>query len=631
MECNTLPRLLKHNCELYGKRKIALRRKELGVWKVYTWEDSYQNVKYLSLGLLFLGVQAGDRLAIIGDNDPEWDWMELATQAIGGIPVGIFTDCVLTEVKYIMEHSGASFAAARDQEQVDKLMALENELPKLKRIIYWDSKGMWGYDDPMLITYGEVQHLGREYDKEHPGVFEQSIDDTSADNVAVLCYTSGTGGMPKGAPLTHSALLAFTRCHFTYYSPTEITEYLSSTPPAWAPEQWYGMVLPLVSTMVKNYPEGPATVQVDMREIAPHFLAGPPRIWEGTASRIQALIIDTYSIIRFIYNLLIPVGYKLADLHIEGKNPNLFWKIIYQVGNWLVFRPLKDKIGLIGIKAAISSGGIISPATFRFLCGLGIEIRQLYGLTETAIVALHTKEDIKFESVGPVAPQVELRLADDNEIMVRSDQVIKGYYQNPEANKDKFVMGWFSTGDAGYITDDGHLNILDRVSDMMELPSGGKFSPSYVEAKLRFSPYVMDATLIGGGNHPYVTAIISTDFANVSRWAEIRKVNYTTYTDLSQKEEVYGLIRQELDKVNKSIPEQARIKRFVNLHKELDPDEAELTRTRKIRRSFMQERYGNMIDALYGEAISIPVETPVTYRDGKTGVVRTVVKVNHLD
>jgi len=627
----TLPKLLKQNYDKYGDKKVAMRVKEFGIWQIYTWKDYYEKVKYFSLGLISLGLERGDKVSILGENKPEWYWAELATQAAGGVVVGVFTDCMPVEVKYFVEHSDSKIVIAHDQEQVDKLLQIKDELPLLKKVIYWDPKGVWNYDDPILMSFDEVIHLGKEYEKLHPGLFEANLERGSGEDVAVFCYTSGTTGLPKGAMLRHSAAIQAGEAWWNVDRWREDEQYVSFLPPAWITEQGLGIAGSLVSGMEVSFPEEPETVQENIREIGAQVLFWGPRNWESVNRLIQAKIIDTTPFNRFLYHLFLPVGYKYTDIQVARKKPGLFWRLLHFLAHWMVFRDLKDKVGLSKIRMAYTAAAPISPDVIRFFRAIGVNIKQLYGSSEGGLATLHRDDDVRPETSGPVMPGVEIRLSDDGEIIVKGENLFSGYYKSPEATAEKLKNGWYYTGDFGHITDDGHLIVMDRMNDLRELSGGRKFSPQYAEIRLRFSPYIKDVLTIGGGDKDYVVCIINIELDNVGRWAEARRIPYTTFTDLSQKPEVIELIRKDIERINKNLPEWARIKKFANLHREFDADEAELTRTRKIKRTFVEERYKELIDALYSGASEMAVEAPITYRDGRKGTITTAIKINSVD
>jgi len=625
---DTLPKLLKEKRERYGDREVAMRVKDRGIWKRYTWNDYYEKVMSLSLGMVRLGLEKGDKISILGENQPEWYWAELAAQSAGGTVVGIFSDCTPPEVKYYVEHSDSKFVVAHDQEQVDKLLEIKEELPLLRKIIYWDPKGLWSYKEPLLISLEEVMELGRQHAQEHPGLFESALEKGRGEDIGVICYTSGTTGAPKGAMLSQSWLVngmrewseadGWAEKHY---------EYLSFIPPAWSTEQGLGIAGSLVAGIVVNFPEEPETVQEDIRELGPHILFYGARLWETVNRMVQAKIQDSTFLKRLVYRLFLPVGYKVAEMEERGNRPHTGWRFLNFLAYWTTFRPLRDKLGLKRVRLAYSAGAAMSPDIIRFFKAMGVEVRLYYGTTEVGLVSIPKKGEVRPETSGRIVPWVELKLSDEGEILVKSRYMYSGYYKNPEATKAKIQDGWYCTGDLGYIDEQGHLIVIDRMEDLKELAGGRKFSPQYAEIRLRFSPYIKDALVVGGAERDFVMALINIDLENVGHWAEARRIAYTTFTDLSQKPEVIDLVREEISQVNKTLPEHARIRKFVNMYKEFDPDEAEMTRTRKLRRTYVEERFGDMIEACYGEKKELEVSAPVTYRDGRKGMIRSTIQI----
>jgi len=624
--CDTIPKLIKHNYQQWDQH-IAMCMKSFGVWQTYSWKDYYEKVKYFSLGLISLGLEPGDVVCIIGDNEPEWFWGEFAIQAAGGIATGIFVDSVPSEVKYIAEHADAKFALVNDQEQTDKFLEIKDELPSLKKVIYWDPKGLKNYDDPILISFTEVVKLGREYEETHPGLFEQNVEKGKADDTAFVYYTSGTTGLPKGATLTHRALVNTAKGFIVRYPLDLNDDLMSNFPAAWVGDSFFATIPHLLTGARLNFPEEPETIAEDTREVGPSFVIYGPRQWEGLVSEIQVKMIDANRVKRFVYHLFLPVGHKIADISFEGKKPSLGWRALYTLAYWALFRPLKDRLGLSRVKFAVTGSSVLSLDTFRLIHAIGVELRQNYASTEAGFISSHGKGDIRFESVGRPALGTEVRIADNGELLVRSECMFTGYYRDPEKTATTLKEGWCSTGDAVHIDDDGHLIFMDRLEHVGELSSGVKYAPQYIEGRLRFSPYIKDTMVVGGKNKDFVSAIINIDFAMVGKWAERNHIAYTTYVDLSQKKEVADLVLKDLVRVNGYLPEGSQVRKFVLLHKEFDPDEAELTRTRKLRRDFMEERYKDLIDAMYQDGGKVTVNAPVTYRDGRKGTVSTDIKV----
>jgi long-chain acyl-CoA synthetase len=626
---DTIPKLIKRNYERWPQ-VMAMAMKNFGVWQRYSWHDYYHRVKYFSLGLLSLGLEPGDVVCIIGDNEPEWFWGEFATQAAGGIVTGIFVDSIPSEVKYVAEHSGAKFAIVNDQEQTDKFLQIKAELPALKKVIYWDPKGLRNYDDPILISFTDAIELGREYETAHPGRFEQNVEQGKGSDIAFIYYTSGTTGLPKGAVLTHQALINTAKSFVDRYPLAENDDLISNFPAAWVGDSFFATIPHLLSGARLNFPEEPETIAEDTREVGPNFVIYGPRQWESLVRDIQVKMIDAHPLKRFFYRLFMPVGYKMADFHFANRKPNLLWRLLYGLAYFLLFRALKDRLGLSHVRFAVTGSSVLSLDTFRLIHAIGIELRQNYGSTEAGLISSHGKGEIKFESVGRPAIGTEVRITDGGELLVRNNCLFKEYHKDTQKTLESLVDGWCRTGDAVNIDDDGHLLFIDRMDHLGQLRSGIKYAPQYVEGRLRFSPYIKDAMVIGGRDKDFVSAIINIDFGMVSKWAERNHIPYTTFIDLSQKEEVADLVRKDLLRVNSYLPEPARVQRFVLLHKEFDADEAELTRTRKIRREFMEERYRGLIESMYNSGKDINVQAPVTYRDGRQGFVSTSIKVRDI-
>lgn len=630
MEPQTIPGLIKKNAERWP-RQAAMCFKNLGVWQRYTWTDYYNTVKHFSLGLVALGLQPGDVVAIIGDNEPEWFWGEFAVQSAGAIPTGVYVDAVPEEVKFIVNHSGASFAIANDQEQADKFLEIRDAAPQLRKVIYWDPKGLKNYDDPLLIGFPEVVALGRQHEKDHPGVFEQNLARIKPTDTAFIYYTSGTTGQQKAAILTHKALIATASGFVTRYPLDAKADLISNFPAAWVGDSFFATIPHLISGARLNFPEEPETIAADTREIGPHFVIYGPRQWEGVVSDIQVKMMDAHPFKRLAYKTFLPVGYKLAEARLSGVEPNAFWKALGKVSDGFMFHPLKDKLGLSRVRCAVTGSSVLALDTFKLIHAIGIELRQNYASTEAGFIASHSEGEIAFESVGRPALNTEVRLTGEGELYVRSDCMFSGYYKDEAKTKESFAPGgWFKTGDAVNINEAGHIIFLDRLKDMGELKSGVKFAPQYIEGRLRFSPYIKDAMVLGDKEKDFASAIVNIDFAMVSKWAQNNHLNFTTYVDLSQKKEIADLVSKDINRVNSFLPENSRVRRFVILHKEFDPDEAELTRTRKLRRGAMNERYHDLIGAMYDESQEVKVEAPVTYRDGRKGVVTTSIKVRAL-
>ncbi len=631
----TLPQFFLERVRQSGDQKIAMRQKEYGIWREYTWQESYEQVRDFGLGLVALGLQRGDHIASVGDNDRQYIWAYIAMLAVGGVQVGMFTDTNAQEMKYLINHSDARFVLAKDQEQCDKVLEIKQELPQVQRVIYWDARGLWNYDDPWLISFEEVQRLGRELAAREPERFEIETALGRKEDLAVLCYTSGTTGLPKGAMLNNDGLV-FSCLAFNEVDPRyDDDNHVSILPMGWIGEHILGVAPHCVFGIVMNFPEEPETVRSDIREIAPEGILYNSRLWDSQVGLVQVKMKEASWINRQLYNWFLPVGYKVADKKFVNERIGLGLQAAYFLGDRLLFRPLRDNLGLSKIRAAYTAGSTLSPDAMRFFHALGINLKQIYGSTEVSGGATaHYDGDIKFASVGRPVPGVDVMISPEGEILITSPAVFIGYYKNEEATAESLYIDragrrWFRTGDAGYIDEDGHVIYLDRLKDMITLANGEKFSPQFIEGRLKFSPYVRDVMVIGGGRE-FVTALITIDFENTGNWAEKKRIGYTTFTDLSQKAEVYELIRQAIAEVNSSLPPDGRVRRFVLMHKEFDADEAEVTRSRKLRRGFLSERYHDLIEAMYSDRTAVQLKTQVVYQDGSEGTLDTNIHIQSV-
>ena len=617
---DTLPALLVHHAETRGNA-TAFREKEFGIWQATTWSRFHERVRDFSLGLEALGLERGDRVGILGDNRPEWVITEIAVQAAGGVGLGLYQDAVAEEVRDLADFAGMRFIVAEDQEQVDKILDVREKLPALQGVIYHDPRGLRSYDHgDFLLEFTHVEQLGR---NEDPQRFQINVEKLGSDEPAIFSTTSGTTGRPKIAVLTHGQLLAAARGLLAADPMTPDDEFVSFLPLAWIGEQMLGVACFLDVGMTINFPEEPETVRQDMREIGPRTVFSPPRIWENMVSEVQVKIEDASWLKRRVYDWAWKVGTACATEN-GTINGSLSWQ--RHLAEWLCFFWIKDKLGLRLVRNAYTGGAALGPDVFRFFRILGIPFKQIYGQTEAAgMSAIHSSNDVKFQTVGRPLSHVELKIADDGEILLRGPSIFSFYYENPEATAEAIVDGWFCSGDAGYLDEDGHLVVIDRKKDVVRLPDGTVFSPQFLENKLKFSPYIREAVVFTEGGR--VTAMLVIDFANTGRWAERRHIAYTTFTDLAQKEEVYTLIDGHVREVNADLPPASRVQRYLLLHKELDADDAELTRTRKVRRRFIAESYAEIVQALQGNADVVTVNTEVTYQDGRTAEVETRLRI----
>jgi long-chain acyl-CoA synthetase len=629
---NTWPQVLHHNYGKYGDSRIAMRYKYNGIWRPYTWRDYYINVKHLALGLLSLGFEPGDKVLIIGDNAPQWYYAELAAHANRGISVGMYSDLTPLEIRYIAQNSEARFAIVEDQEQVDKLLQIKDELSQLKRVIYWDYKGLVRYDDPILMGYNQVLQQGEKYEQEHPGAFEQNVKTGSANDVCAIVYTSGTtGAAPKGAVHTYETMKASAdRClHLDpWHEDDNIVPPLS---PAWITEQWIAIGCHLLSGAILNFFEKPETQQQDTREIGPEVVFYGARLWENQAREVHARILEAVGINRLAFRLLMPIGYKMAGLKYRKQKPSLLWRTLYALANIILFRPLRDSLGLSKARICYNTGAMLSPDAFKFFHALNLPLKSLYGTTEGGALAGAKNDDIRLETICCVHKGTEVRITDSGEIVYRQPGIFVGYYKDPDKTAEVLRDGWFYSGDSGAITEDGCIVFLDRVKDLVELTSGDKLAPQLIESRLRFSPYIKDAWVLAGPDRAYASAIIVIDYGSVGRWAGQKRIAYRTFAELSQKPEVYQLVKSYIDRINQDLAPSGRVKKYLNLHKEFNPEEGELTRTRKLRRAFLEERYRDLIHAIYNNKTGVQIEVEAKSRNGRTGKIKATISIKSVE
>ncbi|WFS62049.1 AMP-binding protein [Pseudodesulfovibrio thermohalotolerans] len=615
----TLPRLLVRQA---GDRpsKTALREKAWGVWQAVTWEESLRITAEFACGLEALGLGKGDIVILIGDNRPEWIWAELAIQGLGGMALGLYQDSPAEEIEYVFALSQCRLVVAEDQEQVDKMLSFRRRLPELRNIVYHEPKGLQAYEAKVegLASFDAVRRMGRVKGGDCLARFRELARKVKPDDPCLVATTSGTTGRPKLAVLSHKNLLSMAHNLGLHDPKTASDEFVSFLPLAWMGEQMMAVASALLFGFCVNFPETPATASADSREIGPHFIFSPPRVYESIAAKVAGDIMETTPLKRYLYNRFLPVGYEYVDTVFAGETPSPWLRFKYFLADQGLFRALRDRLGLSRIRSATTGGAALGPDVFRFFHAVGVNLKQIYGQTEIAgISCIHKEGEVDFTSVGAPIPETEVRISDEGEIQSRSPAVFLGYYRNEEATRETLTPdGWLLSGDAGYFDDNGRLVVIDRLKDVMRLADGTRFSPQFLENKLKFSPFLRESVVLGDGRG-FVAAILCIDMAIVGHWAESRMITYTTYQDLAAKDEVYALIREEVAKTNADLPEETRIRRFGLLYKELDPDDSELTRTRKVRRGTINERYGTLIDALYTDACVLSLETEIAYQDGR--------------
>jgi long-chain acyl-CoA synthetase len=632
----TFPHILLENARKFPAGKIAMREKDYGIWQSYSWQDSLDQVRDFALGLAALGFKKEDKMAIIGDNRPQLYWGMAACQCLGGVPVPLYQDAIHNELHYIVDHSECRFALAEDQEQADKLMHLKEEIPGIEYIIYKDPRGLTNYKHDWLIAFTDVQEMGRKFGQENPDYFMNAVNGVKPDDMSLIAYTSGTTGNPKGVMITHRMIADCSRGFLEWDNLDETENIMAYLPMAWIGDHMFSYGQALTAGFTVNCPESTHTTFGCQKEIGPSHIFAPPRIWENILTQIMIKIEDAAWIKQKAFHYFMKVANRVEKKRIVNQPVPFVDRILYAIGRIIIYGPLLDNLGMSKVKVAYTAGEAIGPEIFEFYRSLGINLKQLYGMTEScAYVSMQKDGDIDSESVGPPAPGVEIKISDTGEVMYKGPGNFIGYYKNPEATAETMVDGWLLSGDAGYMTERGHLKIIDRAKDVSKLNNGTLFAPKYIENKLKFSPYVKES-VAHGMSRDYVAVFIDIDYGAVANWAERRHIGFTSHTDLAQKPEIYDLIYNEILRVNKSLSQDehlknSQIKRYLLLHKELNPDDGEITRTRKVRRRFIAEKYATLIEALYEGKDNVDVEAKVTYEDGRTTTMQANLKIRDVE
>jgi long-chain acyl-CoA synthetase len=623
----TIPQLLRWRVQHSGD-KVALREKDFGRWNNFTWQEYYDHVCKTSLGLEKIGLQADDRLALISDNIPEMLIVAVGTHVVGGISAGLYQTSLPDEIASILNYLDVSIVFCDDQEQVDKLVEVREQIPQVKKVVYEDTRGMRDYrSDDWFMFIEDLYEIGEQAHQKDPERFEQLVDQGNPDDICHLCLTSGTTGLPKGATLTHRNYINM-GIQLTKVDPLEESdEYVSFLPFAWIGEQMNSFGVALATGITINFPESVETAMEDLQEIGPHFMFGAPRIYETLRSQIWLKIDESYWLNRRFYEYFMKIGEQAAVYRMSGKKMPLALQIQAWLGKTLVFLPLINQIGMLRLRRAYTGGAALGPDLFTFYQAMGVNLKQIYGQTEiTGIAYMHNDGDVRPDTVGVPLPGTECKITEEGEILSRSASVAKGYYKMPEETEELLADGWLHSGDAGYIDDNGHLVVIDRLSDVMHTSKDEMFSPMFLENKLKFSPYIKEAVIFGD-KREYIATLINIDPIIVGKWAEDRGISFTTFMDLSQKPQIAELIKKQVIEFNKNVEKaHYRIRRFAILYKLLDVDDGELTKTGKIRRKFVLEKYADLYDALYDESVSEKkVEAFFQYQDGQTTNVETTL------
>ncbi len=632
---DTFPKLLLHHARVRGERP-AIREKDLGIWQTWTWREFADEVRALACGLAEEGLKRGDHIALVGDNRPRLYATMCAAQCLGAVPVPMYQDAVAMEMAFPIQNAEIGHALAEDQEQVDKLLEILPQCPTLKHIYYDDPRGLRHYKQRELVSYERLREIGLEAYRRDPAFLEAEIAKGSAEDPAAMFFTSGTTATPKGVVLTHRALIDRARAAAEMEGLTDRDVVIAYLPPAWIGQNIFSYAQPFVTGYCICCPESAETLMTDMREIGPSYYFAPPRVLEALLTQVSIRMEDAGRVKRAMYRYFMTVARRVGGAILDGKKVGFADRLRYALGDIFVYGPLRNVLGMSRVRVAYTAGEAIGPDLFKFYRSIGINLKQLYGSTETSVfVCVQPNGQVKSDTVGPAVSGVELKFTPQRELLIRSPGLFTEYYKNPQATAEaKDAEGWFHTGDAGYVDPDGHLKIIDRVKDVGKLADGTLFAPKYLENKLKFFPYIKEAVALGSGRDE-VCAFINIDMEAVGNWAEKKKLAYTGYVDLASRPEVRDLVAGCVEQVNADLaadPELAgsQIRRFLILHKELDADDGELTRTRKVRRGFIAEKYAPLVDAIYGGKKTVHVEAQVRYEDGRTGKISADLPIHDV-
>lgn len=624
----TLPLIIAENAAKHGESKTAIRDKAYGIWQKYSWADYYRYMERTAAGLASLKLSRGESVCLIVENHPEWLFAEIAAHALGATTLNLFTSSIAGELSSSIKRINSPIIIVQDQEQTDKLLEVKDALPHVRKVIYIDPTGMTSYENnPWLMSYAVLLQEGDKFLQKNKNYVENEISKNRPDDIAVMIQTSGTTGIPKLAMLSHRNLIEIAGQWTDANGITPEENWISISPPAWIVDQMWCIGVSVVSGMTVNFPETAETMLDDFRDIGPSMIITSSRFWEDMASRIRVKISDAGLLKRKLFSWGERTGKDVVEKTTKKIPISLPVRFLYKLMSLLVYRPLLDRIGCSCFRGAFTGGHPISPDVILFFRAIGLNLKQCYGLTEAGgIFQIQPDNEVKLETVGKPLPRTEVKIAEDQEVLVKSRAVFSGYYNDYQATHNAFHEGWLKTGDAGYIDADGHLLIIGRKEDIIRNKSGEAFSPDFIETRLKFSPYIKEAVIFGE-NRPFITAMINIDMGNVGNWAEERMIPYTTYMDLSQQKEVEELIKKEIQEVNEQLPDLMKIKVFVLLYKLLDADDEELTRTGKVRRRFVYGLYIKIIEAMYRNEKSVQVKGKVRYRDGRIGEIETTVNI----